>query len=87
MKLVDYPVAIAEKERQLLRTEQHLRRLQDIVNRLTAEIDTAIAFDSELRNDAQRKARWLELMGAANYRKAWTNLQLAQDDRVELELD
>lgn len=70
MKLVDYPVAIAEKERQLLRIEQHLRRLQDTVNRLTAEIDTEIAFDSELRNDAQRRAKRLELMGAADYRKA-----------------
>jgi len=87
MKLVDYPVAIAEKERQLLRAEQHLRRLQDIVNRLTAEIDTAIAFDSKLRNDAQQKAQRLELMGAADYRKAWTNLQTAQNDRVELEID
>lgn len=87
MKLVDYPAAIAEKERQLLRAEQHLRRLQDIVNRLTAEIDTEIAFDNELRNDAQRKAKRLELMGAAEYRKAWTNLQIAQDDRAELEID
>lgn len=87
MKLIDYPAEIAEKQRQLLRIEQHIRRLQEIVNRLTAEIDTAIAFDSELKNDAQRKAKRLELMSMAEYRKAVTNLLMAQDERAEIEID
>ncbi|MGC8711728.1 MAG: hypothetical protein ACP5RH_04995, partial [Leptodesmis sp.] len=79
MKLIDYPAEIAEKQRQLLRIEQHIRRLQEIVNGLTAEIDTAIAFDSDLKNDAQRKAKRLELMSTAEYRKAVANLLMAQD--------
>ncbi|MDX2229346.1 MAG: hypothetical protein NW220_06895 [Leptolyngbyaceae cyanobacterium bins.349] len=87
MKLIDYPVEIAEKQRQLLRTEQHVRRLQDIINRLTAEIDTAIAFDSDLRNDAQRKAKRLELMSAPDYRRAAANLQITLDERAEIEID
>ncbi len=87
MKIIDYPAEIAEKQRQLLRIEQHIRRLQEIVNRLTAEIDTAIAFDSDLKNDAQRKAKRLELMSAADYRKAITNLLMAQDERAEIEID
>lgn len=87
MKLIDYPAEIAEKQRQLLRIEQHIRRLQEIVNGLTAEIDTAIAFDSDLKNDAQRKAKRLELMSAAEYRKAVANLLMAQDERAEIEID
>ncbi len=87
MKLIDYPAEIAEKQRQLLRIEQHIRRLQEIVNGLTAEIDTAIAFDSVLKNDAQRKAKRLELMSTAEYRKAVANLLMAQDERSEIEID
>lgn len=87
MKLIDYPAEIAEKQRQLLRIEQHIRRLQEIVNRLTAEIDTEIAFDSDLKNDAQRKAKRLELMSTAEYRKAVANLLMAQDERAEIEID
>jgi hypothetical protein len=87
MKLIEYPVAIAEKQRQLLQTDQHIRRLQDILNRLTAEIDTEIAFDVELKNDAQRKAKRLELMSSSDYRRAVTNLQIAQDNRAEIEID
>lgn len=87
MRLLDYPSAIAEKQHQLLRAEQHTRRLQEILNRLTAEIDTSIAFDMSLKNDAQRKARRVELMGAPSYRTAYVNLQIAQDERAELEID
>jgi hypothetical protein len=87
MRLIDYPAAIADKQRQLLQAEQHVRRLQDILNRLTAEIDTTIAFDTDLRNDAQRKAKRMELMKSGEYRKASTNLQIAQDQRVNLEID
>lgn len=87
MKLIDYPIAIAEKQRHFLQTEQHIRRLQDILNRLTAEIDTAIAFDTTLKNEAQRKAKRLELMRTPDYRRAAANLQLTQDERAEIEID
>jgi hypothetical protein len=87
MKLIDYPAVIAERQRDLLKLEQRIRRLQDVLNRLTAEIDTTIAFDVDLRNDAQRKAKRLELMSAAEYRKAVANLQMAQDERSEIEID
>ena len=87
MKLVDYPATIAERQRDLLQADQRIRRLQDVLNRLTADIDTTIAFDTELRNDAQRKAKRLELMSSAEYRKAVANLQIAQDERAEVEID
>jgi hypothetical protein len=84
---MDYPTAIAQKQRDFLREEQHVRRLQEIVNRHMAEIDTQIAFDSDLRNDAQRKAKRIELMRSADHQRAWANLQMAQDRRAELEID
>ncbi len=87
MKLIDYPIAIAEKQRHFLQIEQNIRRLQDILNRLAAEIDTAIAFDNTLKNDAQRKAKRLELMQASDYRRAAANLQMTQDERAEIEID
>jgi hypothetical protein len=87
MKLIDYPAVIAERQRDLLKTDQRIRRLQDVLNRMTAEIDTTIAFDTELRNDAQRKARRLDLMSTAEYRKAVANLQMAQDERAEIDID
>ncbi|HEY9660922.1 MAG TPA: hypothetical protein V6C65_20905, partial [Allocoleopsis sp.] len=87
MKLLDYPAAIAEQQRKVLQADQRIRRLQDVVNHLTAEIDTAIAFDASLKNDAQRKAKRLELMSAVEYRTAVANLQIAQDQRAELDID
>lgn len=87
MKLIDYPVAIAEKQRQFLQSEQHIRRLQDILDSQTAAIDMEIAFDIELRNDAQRKAKRLELMHSPEYRRAVTNLQIARDEQSEIEID
>lgn len=87
MKLIDYPDAIAQKQRELLQADQHIRRLQEVVNHLTADIDTTIAFDSTLKNDAQRKARRLDLMKSPEYRKAISNLLMAQDRRAEIEID
>ncbi|GAB4377990.1 MAG: hypothetical protein Kow00121_28940 [Elainellaceae cyanobacterium] len=87
MKLLDYPATIAEKQRELLQTDQRIRRLKDVLDRLTAEIDTTIAFDAELRNDAQRKAKRLDLMKSGEYRKAVANFQIAQDERAALEID
>jgi hypothetical protein len=87
MKLSDYPVAIAQQQRLLLQAEQHIRRLQDVLNHITAGIDMAIAFDTDLKNDAQRKARRLELMADSEYRKSLANLLIAQDKRTEVEID
>lgn len=87
MKLIEYPATIAERQRDLLQADQRIRRLQDVLNRLMADIDTTIAFDTDLRNDAQRKAKRLELMSSAEYRKAVANLQIAQDERSEIEID
>ena len=87
MKLIDYPAAIAQQQRSLLREEQHVRRLQEVVNRLIAEIDMQIAFDTDLKNDAQRKAKRIKLMKAPECQTAFINLQIAHDQRSEFEID
>lgn len=87
MKLTHYPAAIAEKQRELLRLDQRIRRQQDVLQNMTAEIDTAIAFDTTLKNDAQRKAKRIEAMRSADYRWAVANLLMAQDERTEVEID
>ncbi len=87
MRLIDYPDAIAQKQRQLLQTEQQIRRLQEALNNITAAIDTTIAFDTTLKNDAQRKARRTEMLRKAEFRNALNKLQLTQDRRTEIEID
>lgn len=87
LRLSDYPDAIAQKQRQLLQNTQHARRLQDVLDRMTAEIDTSIAFDFSLKNDAQRKARRMEMMRSPEYRRALNNLLTVQDQTAELEID
>lgn len=87
MRLIDYPDAIAQKQRQLLQTEQQIRRIQEALNNITAAIDTTIAFDTTLKNDAQRKARRTEMLRKAEFRNALNNLQLTQDRRTEIEID
>lgn len=88
MKLTDYPDAIADLQRQLLRTEQHLRQLSESVTFCTAAIDRQIAFDSELRNDSQRKARRAELLESdPDYITATNALKAAQDQKAELEIE
>ncbi|PPS41931.1 hypothetical protein [Chroococcidiopsis sp. TS-821] len=61
MLFTDYPNAIARIQRQILDTDQHLIGLTEGVKIFEAEIDKAIAFDTSLKNEAQRKARRIEL--------------------------
>ena len=61
MKLNEYPQAIAHQSRQLLEFDQSLIGLTESVKIFEAEIDKVIAFDVNLKNDAQRKAKRVEL--------------------------
>jgi hypothetical protein len=81
MKLNDYPNAIAKLARKLQRMDIEIRHHQNLVERMTAQIERAIASDPELRNDQQRKARRLELMETSEYLQATEVLQAEQDKR------
>jgi hypothetical protein len=61
MKLSEYPEVIARLQYQILDLDQLIISLAESVKIFEAEIDKQIAFDSNLKNDAQRKARRIEL--------------------------
>jgi peptidoglycan hydrolase CwlO-like protein len=51
IELNEYPTAIAKVQKQIFRVERKVRYAQAEVDRLTADIEKAIAFDSELKNE------------------------------------
>ncbi|NJR66777.1 MAG: hypothetical protein HC772_18045 [Leptolyngbyaceae cyanobacterium CRU_2_3] len=87
MLLDQYPQAIATLQRQQLKQEQQVRRFKAILVTLDRELDAAIAYDLELKNDTQRKARRAELQALEDYQGALLDLQNAQDRLIELEID
>jgi len=91
MKLADYPAAIAHLQRQILDLDQNLIGLAESVKVFEAEIEKAIAFDSSLKNDAQRKARRIEMQQTdGDYYQASRLLKEKKEQRellaIELEL-
>lgn len=88
MKLSDYPNAIAEVQRQLLQVQQRLRTAKETVIFCLSTLDRAIAFSTELKNDAQRKAKRTELMESdSDYIEAQQALQRLEDLQAELEIE
>jgi hypothetical protein len=88
MNLHDYPTAIAQVQRQLLKRTQQLRTLQEGLAFCLSAIDRQVAFDQGLKNDNQRKARRAELMESdSDYIRALLELRQVEDDRAELEID
>lgn len=87
----DYPDAIAHLQRQILDLDQHLIGLVESVKIFEAEIDKEIAFDATLKNEAQRKARRIELQQTdGDYYAASRLLKETKEKRemlaIELEL-
>jgi hypothetical protein len=82
----DFPAAIARTQNQILAEDRHVRNLQEDTANLTAQIDATIAFDQELKNDAQRKAMRLKLMNCDEYQERLSDLQIAQDKRTSLQI-
>ncbi|MGE5657222.1 MAG: hypothetical protein ACM37W_11480 [Actinomycetota bacterium] len=90
MHLKDYPKAIATRQYELLQLNHEIRRHSQSVNLFTASIDRKIAYDPNLKNEAQRKARRFELMQQdSDYLVASQALEQVTDQRDSLliELD
>jgi archaellum component FlaC len=91
MKFENLPQKIANQERAAARLREQLRTLKDAIAREESVIDKQVAFDSELKNDAQRKARRAELADQSALLKDLRNSigrsegQL-KDAEIELEL-
>jgi hypothetical protein len=88
MKLNEYPTMIADLQRQMLKLDQQLRTLRESVTFCLSAIDRHIAFDQNLKNDSQRKAKRTELMESdPDYIQALLELRQAEDCRAESEID
>jgi hypothetical protein len=87
MQLSDFPSAIAQTHRRMFAQDQLVRRLHSELDLMTATIDREIAFDLELRNDAQRKARRIERMNEDAYLDSANELQTAIDKRTDLQIE
>ncbi|MEQ8959022.1 MAG: hypothetical protein RLP02_14050, partial [Coleofasciculus sp. C2-GNP5-27] len=62
MNLSQYPAAIAQAAQTVNDLDSQIQAVQLNIHRLEASIDKQIAFDSELKNESQRKARRFELL-------------------------
>jgi hypothetical protein len=90
-QLQQFPEAIADLQHRILRADQQIRQLSESVAIFSAAIDREIAFDPNLKNDAQRRARRSELMESdGDYIEAANALKSEQDKRemllIELQL-
>jgi chromosome segregation ATPase len=62
MQISDYPGAIAQLQYQLLNLNQQIEKFSQSINRICNQFEMQIAFDPELKNDQQRKAKKTELI-------------------------
>ena len=91
MKMSDYPMAIAQVQRQILALDQELIGLQETVSFMTMEVEKRVIADASLTNDTKRKARRLELQQVdPDFYRASIDLKKAQAKReavgIELQL-
>lgn len=88
MQLNEYPQAIADLQQELLHIDQHLRQARESVAFCLNAIDRAIAFNQELKNDPQRKAKRTDLMERdGDMIQASTQVKRLEDLKAELEID
>ena len=88
MQLKDYPQAIADLEKELIQIDRRISAGREQVAICLNVIDRQIAFNQELKNDAQRKAKRTELMETdADYITVSLELKKAEAVRAELEVD
>jgi multidrug resistance efflux pump len=88
MKLSDYPIAIAQVQRQILTLDQQLIGLQETVSVLAMEVEKRVIADGSLTNDTKRKARRLELQQSdLDFYRASIDLKEAQAKREALGIE
>ncbi|MBE9207538.1 hypothetical protein IQ244_13585 [Nostoc sp. LEGE 06077] len=62
MQMSHYPSAIAQAAQRVNELDSQLMAVQQQINRFEGNADRAAAFDVDLKNDAQRKARRFEVL-------------------------
>ncbi|BAZ48274.1 hypothetical protein NIES4103_08810 [Nostoc sp. NIES-4103] len=81
MQLSHYPSAIAQAAQRMNELDSQLMAVQQQINRFEGNADRAAAFDMDLKNDAQRKARRFEVL-VVNH-----EYQKAIDMQIQLTLE
>ncbi|QSJ15476.1 hypothetical protein JYQ62_27070 [Nostoc sp. UHCC 0702] len=81
MQLSHYPSAIAQAAQRMNELDSQLMAVQHQINRFEGNADRAAAFDGDLKNDAQRKARRFEVL-VVNH-----EYQKAIDMQIQLSLE
>lgn len=82
LELRDYPELIAEKELAVLRLERQRDRDKNSLESAINAIDREVAFDENLKNDHQRRARRHEILTS----QAWHEELTERIDRTEAEI-
>ena len=87
MKLSEYPIAIFNSQSALINADSAVQKARDIVAACDAEIEQAIAFDPELKNEQQRKAKRHELISEDIYQAALMDQRRAEQERDRLRIE
>ena len=75
MQLSHYPTAIAQAAQRVNEVDSQLMAVQHQINRFEGNADRVSAFEIDLKNDAQRKARRFEvLLVSQEYQKSMDTL-------------
>ena len=62
MELNHYPGAIAQAAQRVNEVDSEIMAVQQLLNRVEGNADSHSAFDADLKNDLQRKARRFEVL-------------------------
>ena len=87
MYLADFPDAIAHAQTQKQAARLMVENLEGRVTRAEARVDHAIAFDTDLKNDGQRKAKRAELLETEEFEKLHAALHAARGVVIETEIE
>lgn len=87
MNITLYPQSIASLQRRLLSQQQAARRIKDALIAFDLEIEHSIAFDADLKNDSQRKAKKAELQASEDYQALLIDLRRVEDLQTETEIE
>ncbi|GAA6619925.1 hypothetical protein [Scytonema sp. NUACC26] len=83
MQLNHYPAAIAQAVQRVNEIDSQLMAVQHQINRFEGNADRNAAFDIDLKNDTQRKARRFELLLVnQEYQKAVDTLMRLTSDKA-----
>ena len=82
LDLRDYPELIAEKELALLRLDRQVNRDRSSLDLAVNEIERDVAFDENLKNDHQRRAKKHEMLTSQPWHEELTD----RIDQTEAEI-